>query len=55
MSDLTDEQITEYRSAFSSFDKDNNGEIDVDELRFVFKKLGADLELSLLQAKLQVG
>ena len=44
MSDLTDEQITEYRSAFSSFDKDNNGEIDVDELRFVFKQLGVFMD-----------
>ena len=39
MSEFTEEQIEEYRAAFDCFDKDGNGEIDVEELRFIFKKL----------------
>ena len=44
MSDLTDEQIEEYREAFDCFDKDGNGQIDVEELRFIFKKLGIHID-----------
>lgn len=32
--------ISEYREAFSLFDKDGNGQITVDELRAVLKTLG---------------
>ncbi|XP_078173050.1 calmodulin-like [Carex rostrata] len=40
METLTQEQIAEYKEAFSLFDKDNDGCITMHELRTVIKQLG---------------
>ena len=39
-SDLTEEQIGEYKEAFNLFDADGSGSIEADELREVFDALG---------------
>ena len=38
--DLSEEQIAEYKEAFNIFDKDGGGTIEADELREVFDALG---------------
>ena len=40
MDQLTEDQITEYREAFSLFDDDNDGEITTKELGTVMRALG---------------
>jgi len=39
-SGLSDEQVAEFKEAFSLFDKDGSGAIDIDELTEVMKSLG---------------
>lgn len=38
--ELTDEEIEDYKEAFSNFDKDGNGNIDEGELGVVMRSLG---------------
>ena len=40
MSNLTEDQIAEFKEAFNIFDKDGNGEITTKELGTVLRKLG---------------
>ena len=40
---LSEQKIEEYRKAFNYVDSDENGEIDVSELRLVFEQLGFNL------------
>ena len=37
---LTEQQIAEFREAFSLFDKDGDGHVTIDELRTIFSTLG---------------
>ena len=39
MNNLSDEQIAEYKEAFSLFDKDGDGTINIKELKTVMKSL----------------
>ncbi|XP_071833354.1 uncharacterized protein [Apostichopus japonicus] len=43
IAELTTEQISEFREAFETFDRDKDGVISVDELRRIFKMIGLDL------------
>ena len=53
MSDLTEDQIEEYREVFDCFDKDGNGEIDVEELRYIFEKLHVEIDDEQLGSLIQ--
>eukprot|EP00935_MAST-01C_sp_MAST-1C-sp1_P001178 g1178.t1 len=41
---LTDEQLAAIRQAFQSFDKDNSGYLDLNELKELSSQLGEELE-----------
>lgn len=56
-SQLTEEQVAEFREAFSLFDDDNDGTISTNELGTVFKCLGqnpTDTELQVCDTKLVI-
>lgn len=40
LKDLSDEEVEDYKEAFSNFDKDGNGNIDEGELGIVMRSLG---------------
>ena len=50
---ISSEQLAEYKETFDSFDRDNNGTIDVEELHKVLKALSIQHELHEVKALIQ--
>lgn len=56
--ELSDEEIEDYKEAFSNFDKDGNGNIDEGELGVVMRSLGyspTNQQLKEMMAKVSAG